>query len=305
MRGVDALLADAGVHDPSVSMPDLSRAQVAAEIGGDPAALAQAGDRGAAVHAMAEAAASAGAAAAPRGPDRRRAAVPAARAARRSPRAAMRALPVGVAEADGLDGGRRATRPLRRRVTDVTMMSSVDDSPASTRSRARILTNAAAAIAGMVQAPPVESRGGRAADRRDDVRRHHAVRDRARERLEARGYEVLVFHATGTGGRAMEALMRAGFIAGVLDVTTTELVRRAGRRRARRPGPTGWRPPGERGLPQVVSLGALDMVNFGARDTVPARFRRPQPLRAQPDGHADADDAARSARSSAADRAAS
>ena len=62
-----------------------------------------------------------------------------------------------------------------------------------------------------------------AADRGDDVRRHHAVRDAARELLEAAGYEVLVFHATGTGGRAMEALIADGFIAGVLDITTTEL----------------------------------------------------------------------------------
>ncbi|HEY3181384.1 MAG TPA: Tm-1-like ATP-binding domain-containing protein, partial [Gaiellaceae bacterium] len=93
----------------------------------------------------------------------------------------------------------------------------------------------------------------------------------ARERLEELGYEVLVFHATGTGGQSMEALARGGFLAGVLDVTTTELaddlvggVLSAGPRRLEAAG--------ELGLPQVVSLGALDMVNFGPRDTVPPRF---------------------------------
>ena len=94
---------------------------------------------------------------------------------------------------------------------------------------------------------------------------------RAREALEARGYEVLVFHATGTGGRAMEALVDAGFLAGVLDATTTELCDDlvGGVLSA---GPDRLEAAGRAGLPQVVSLGALDMVNFGARDTVPPQF---------------------------------
>jgi uncharacterized protein (UPF0261 family) len=94
---------------------------------------------------------------------------------------------------------------------------------------------------------------------------------RAREALEARGYEVLVFHATGTGGRAMEALVSGGYLAGVLDVTTTELCDDlvGGVLSA---GPDRLEAAGRFGLPQVVSLGALDMVNFGARDTVPPQF---------------------------------
>jgi uncharacterized protein (UPF0261 family) len=89
--------------------------------------------------------------------------------------------------------------------------------------------------------------------------------------LEARGYEVLVFHATGTGGRAMESLVAAGFLAGVLDATTTELCDDlvGGVLSA---GPERLEAAGRAGLPQVVSLGALDMVNFGARDTVPPQF---------------------------------
>jgi uncharacterized protein (UPF0261 family) len=93
----------------------------------------------------------------------------------------------------------------------------------------------------------------------------------AREELERRGYEVLVFHATGTGGKAMEALVRGGMLAGVLDVTTTELCDDlvGGVLSA---GPERLEAAGDAGLPQVVSLGALDMVNFGARDTVPPKF---------------------------------
>ena len=94
---------------------------------------------------------------------------------------------------------------------------------------------------------------------------------RARERLEELGYEVLVFHATGTGGQSMEALARGGFLVGVLDLTTTELADDlvGGVLSA---GPDRLEAAGELGLPQVVSLGALDMVNFGPRETVPPQF---------------------------------
>jgi len=93
-----------------------------------------------------------------------------------------------------------------------------------------------------------------------------------REQLEREGYEVLVFHAVGSGGRAMEALIADGFITGVADISTTEwcdeLV--GGVLSA---GPTRLEAAAKQGLPQVVSLGALDMVNFGGWDTVPAEFK--------------------------------
>ena len=94
---------------------------------------------------------------------------------------------------------------------------------------------------------------------------------RARERLEELGYEVLVFHATGAGGQSMEALVRGGFLAGVLDATTTELADElvGGVLSA---GPDRLEAAGAAGVPQVVSLGALDMVNFGPRETVPPQF---------------------------------
>ena len=125
---------------------------------------------------------------------------------------------------------------------------------------------------------------------------------RARERLEERGYEVLVFHATGTGGRAMEALVDAGYLRGVLDVTTTELCDElvGGVLSA---GPDRLEAAGRAGLPQVVSLGALDMVNFGAPRHRAAAVRGPQPLRAQPVDHADAHDGGGVRRARPADRA--
>jgi uncharacterized protein (UPF0261 family) len=85
------------------------------------------------------------------------------------------------------------------------------------------------------------------------------------------GYEVLVFHATGNGGQAMESLIRDGLIAGVLDITTTELADElvGGVLSA---GPDRLTAAGKRGVPQVVSVGALDMVNFGPVPTVPEKF---------------------------------
>jgi uncharacterized protein (UPF0261 family) len=93
----------------------------------------------------------------------------------------------------------------------------------------------------------------------------------ARERLEASDYEVLVFHMTGVGGRSLEALAGQGRLAGVLDVTTTELADElvGGVFSA---GPDRLTAAGEAGIPQVVSVGALDMVNFGPAETVPERF---------------------------------
>jgi len=93
----------------------------------------------------------------------------------------------------------------------------------------------------------------------------------AAELLDGLGYEVLTFHMTGTGGRSMEALIEGGFIAGVLDATTTELCDElvGGVLSA---GPGRLTAAGRAGIPQVVSLGALDMVNFGPRETVPPEF---------------------------------
>jgi Uncharacterized conserved protein len=95
----------------------------------------------------------------------------------------------------------------------------------------------------------------------------------AKNYLEERGFEVLVFHATGIGGRTMEDLINAGFIKGVLDLTTTEWCDEVvgGVLNA---GPHRLEAASLNHIPQVVSVGALDMVNFGPYDTVPAQFAK-------------------------------
>jgi uncharacterized protein (UPF0261 family) len=166
------------------------------------------------------------------------------------------------------------TRPYVGAV-DVTMMYSVVDIAGINRISERILTNAAAAIAGMAQAyaafQPAPATKPLIGATMFGVTTPCVTE--ARKYLEDRGYEVLVFHATGTGGRSMETLVKGGFIAGVLDSTTTELADElvGGVLSA---GPDRLEAAGNLGIPQVVSLGALDMVNFGPIDTVPEKFRQ-------------------------------
>ena len=90
-------------------------------------------------------------------------------------------------------------------------------------------------------------------------------------KLEAKGYNCLVFHATGSGGRAMEKLVASGLIQGVLDITTTEIADEVvgGVLSA---GPQRFDAIIEKKIPWVLSVGALDMVNFGGRETVPEKF---------------------------------
>jgi uncharacterized protein (UPF0261 family) len=154
---------------------------------------------------------------------------------------------------------------------DITMMYSVVDIAGVNAVSERILSNAAAAIAAMAQLEPIAS-SARPLVAATMFGVTTACVTGARELPEGRGYEVLVFHATGAGGRSLERLARDGFLAGVLDVTTTELADElvGGVLSA---GPDRLEAAGAAGLPQVVSLGALDMVNFGPRDSVPDRFR--------------------------------
>jgi uncharacterized protein (UPF0261 family) len=267
--GVGVVLADVGTLESASVEPDVTREQVAAEAGVDVEALRAAGDRGAAIGAMAGAAA----ALARRLYDEGR--IHAVLSAGGSGNtaiatAAMQALPVGVpklmvstmAAGDTTDyvGG-----------VDVTMMASVTDVAGLNSISARILANAAAAMAGMVTATPPQLEGGRPLIGATMFGVTTPCVTAAREELERRGYEVLVFHATGTGGKAMEALVRGGMLAGVLDATTTELCDDlvGGVLSA---GPDRLEAAARAGVPQVVSLGALDMVNFGARDTVPPKF---------------------------------
>ena len=182
---------------------------------------------------------------------------------------AMRALPVGVPKLMVSTMASGDTRPYVGAI-DVTMMYSVVDVAGVNPISERILGNAAAAAAAMAQVE-VEGTHEKPLIGATMFGVTTPCVTAARERLEELGYEVLVFHATGTGGQSMEALARGGFLAGVLDVTTTELADDlvGGVLSA---GPQRLEAAGEVGLPQVVSLGALDMVNFGPRDTVPPQF---------------------------------
>jgi uncharacterized protein (UPF0261 family) len=266
--GVDVTVVDAGIHEPAGLSPDVPRGDVARAAGADVAALAAAGDRGAAVTAMAEGAERIVLELHARGELDGLLALGGSGGSSIAARA-MQALPVGVPKLLVSTVASGDTRPYVGAV-DVTMMYSVVDISGVNSVSARILTNAAAAIAGMAQAEP-PALGGRPLVAATMFGVTTACVTRARERLEELGYEVLVFHATGAGGRSMEALVEGGFLTGVLDVTTTELADElvGGVLSA---GPDRLEAAGRTGVPQVVSLGALDMVNFGPRETVPPQF---------------------------------
>lgn len=187
----------------------------------------------------------------------------------------MQALPIGLPK---LLVSTMASGDVRRYVGDVdaTIMYSVVDIAGVNGVSAPILGNACAAIASMARAHEKRRSEPAGADRPPVVAitmfgLTTPAADEARARLNELGYEVLVFHATGAGGRAMEKLVESGLVAGVLDLTTTELADElvGGVLSA---GPDRLEKAGRMGVPQVVSLGALDMVNFGPRDTVPEKF---------------------------------
>jgi uncharacterized protein (UPF0261 family) len=267
--GVEVLLVDAGVMGEPLVAPDVAREDVARAGGADHAELVRAGDRGAAVDAMGRGAAAVLARLHGEG---RVDGVAAVGGSGNSSIAAqaMRDLPVGVPKLIVSTVASGDTRPYVGAV-DVTMMYSVVDISGINQISAQILTNAAGAIAGMATAAVPEATDERPLIGATMFGVTTPCVTRARERLEELGYEVLVFHATGTGGQSFEALATGGYLVGVLDATTTELADDlvGGVLSA---GPDRLEAVGRAGLPQVVSLGALDMVNFGPRDTVPAHF---------------------------------
>ena len=183
---------------------------------------------------------------------------------------AMRAVPVGVPKIMVSTLASGDTSPYVD-TKDISMMYSVVDIAGINSLSRQILANAAGAIVGMVNAevPPSEDKPLIGATMFGVTT---PCVTKARELLEEAGYEVLVFHATGAGGRAMEDLVKGGFIVGVLDATTTELADElvGGVLSA---GPDRLEAAGDLGVPQVIAPGALDMVNFGPPDTVPEQFK--------------------------------
>ena len=267
-RGHAVLLIDVGTGSEAVVPADITRAEVAAAGEIDLPGLVARGDRGECVSAMAGAA--------PRLLERM---VADGRiqgvislgggGGTAIASAAMRPLPIGFPKliVSTLASGNTAAYVG---TSDIVMMPAVVDVQGLNRISRVILARAAGAICGMVEADVVSG------DERPLVvasmfGNTTKCIDAAIPLLEAAGYEVLVFHATGTGGRAMESLIASGLVAGVLDITTTELADElvGGVLSA---GPERLDAAARHGVPAVVAPGCLDMVNFGARHTVPEKF---------------------------------
>jgi uncharacterized protein (UPF0261 family) len=184
--------------------------------------------------------------------------------------AAMRSLPMGVPKVmvSTLGGGDVSAYAGTR---DITFMPSIVDVAGINRISRAIFTNAAGAIAGMVKMdrPILEEKPLIATSMFGNTT---LAVERARSLLEACGYEVLVFHATGIGGRTMESLIADGFITASLDITTTELADEVcgGVLSA---GPERCMAASQAGIPAVLVPGCVDMANFWGMDTVPEMYR--------------------------------
>jgi uncharacterized protein (UPF0261 family) len=268
--GLTATVVDIGVLGSPAFQADVTREEIARAAGESIAELAAAEDRGRAITAMHR-----GLAAWVR--DRRKRGLRegmiaiGGSAGTAIATAGMRELPIGAPK---LMVSTMASGDVRPYVgtSDLCMMYSVADFTGLNRLTSTVLANAADAVAGMCghrqPLPQMSSRTLLAATMFGNTT---PCVNRVKELLEDRGYELLVFHATGTGGQAMERLVLDGFVKGVLDITTTELADEfvGGVLTA---GPHRMEAAGRIGVPQVVSVGALDMVNFGAPETVPPKF---------------------------------
>ncbi len=286
VAGFATLLIDVGSLDAPSLTPDLTRATVLAALNApDTAAILARRDRGECVTLMARAAA---------------ALVTQLHATGRIQgiislgggggtaiaTAAMRALPIGFPKlmVSTLASGQIAPYVG---TSDLTMMPAIVDVSGLNRVSRAIFTNAAGAICGMVAARessasptfpishspnfPTSASSSKPLVVASMFGNTTACVTEAKRLVEAAGYEVLVFAATGQGGRAMESLIASGLVAGVLDITTTEWADElvGGVLTA---GPERLDATARAKIPAVVCPGCLDMVNFGERSTVPEKF---------------------------------
>jgi len=271
--GVGTLVIDAGVMGPPYFTPDVPRERVFAAAGTSLEEIQRGGDRGQAIEAAARGAA---ACAQLYAGDITGILGRGGSAGTTIGTAVMRAFPFGVPKLMVSTLASGQVRPYVG-VRDIMMMHSVVDICGLNCISRTVLTNAAHAMIGMVkrserQIAVVGQAGGKPLIAATMFGVTTPCVEAARKILAAHDFEVLVFHATGTGGLTMESFVRDGLIRGVLDLTTTELadelvggILTAGRDRLTAAG--------LRGVPQVISLGALDMVNFGPPQTVPEKFR--------------------------------
>jgi uncharacterized protein (UPF0261 family) len=271
-NGHGVVLVDVGVLDAPHLEPDVTRAQVAEAGGADLAELQEQRDRGRAVEAMAGGATRVVADLV--GTGRVQAVLALGGGAGTSiGSAAMQPLPLGLPKlilttvASGNTAGYVGT-------SDIVLFPSIVDVAGINRISAITYTRAADALSGMLAGAgrAAESPGG---DRPLVAASMFGVTTpcvvRAKDVLERAGCEVLVFHATGVGGRTLERLVGEGYVDAVLDLTTTEWADEVvgGILSA---GPHRLEAAATAGVPQVVSLGATDMVNFGPPGSVPERF---------------------------------
>jgi uncharacterized protein (UPF0261 family) len=268
-RGHQTLLIDVGTLELPRLKPDISRKEIAMAAGVDLEALVARRDRGESVAAMTRGA-------------------PLVLARLQSEgridgvislgggggtaicTAAMRALPIGLPKLMVSTLASGNTAPYVG-VKDIVMMPSVVDIAGLNRLSRKLLAQAAGAICGMVESKPPAETADRPVIVASQFGNTTPCVTRARQQLEAAGYEVMIFAATGNGGRTMDSLIESGLVAGVLDVTTTEWADQlvGGVLNA---GPTRCEAAARRGIPAVLAPGCLDMVNFGEPSSVPTKF---------------------------------
>lgn len=190
---------------------------------------------------------------------------------------AFHSLPIGIPKVIVSTVASGQTEPYIG-TSDLVLFPSVVDICGINSVNRAVLSNAGAAFAGMIigriqkSKEPSNNRGSFTVGMTMFGVTTPCV-NAVKDRLLKEGYETLIFHATGVGGRAMEDLVKGGFIQGVLDITTTEVADYI----------VGGVMPCdssrfdailEKSIPLVLSVGALDMVNFGARDTIPSNFQQ-------------------------------
>jgi len=184
--------------------------------------------------------------------------------------AAMRALPLGVPKVLVSTVASGDTKPYVG-TKDIVMVPSIVDVAGVNVISAEIYSRAVGAIVGMMETnvPKIESKPLIAASMFGNTTQ---LINQCKDIMERADYEVMVFHATGTGGMTMEDLIENGYFVAALDLTTTELADElcGGVMSA---GPKRLTTAGLKGIPQVVAPGCLDMVNFWAIETVPERYK--------------------------------
>lgn len=185
--------------------------------------------------------------------------------------AAMRALPIGFPKVMVSTLACGQVEPYIGS-TDTVMFPSITDVAGLNSISKKIFARAAGAICGMVDTELPSSEDDKPVIAASMFGNTTDCVDRAREKLEAAGYEVLVFHATGTGGKILESLVASGMVSAVLDITTTELADEVAGG-VLSAGPDRLDAAGKAGVPTIVTPGCLDMVNFQGPETIPAKYK--------------------------------